>query len=77
MEYDRNYSNYDFISCIMITYFIIGIVFALFIEIVIDAIKHELPSDFEWNTYLRVFAVLFWPICSIVFIVGFIKKLNE
>tara|TARA_R110000824_G_scaffold324326_4_gene511266 strand:+ start:1841 stop:2029 length:189 start_codon:yes stop_codon:yes gene_type:complete len=62
----------------MILYFTIGILFALFMEIVVDRLKYELlEGRLEWNTFLRLLAIVFWPICSVIFVIGFIKRWNR
>jgi nitrate reductase NapE component len=62
----------------MILYFTIGILFALFMEIVVDRVKYELLEDrLEWNSFLRILAIVFWPICSVIFVIGFIKRWNR
>ena len=71
-------NNYDIASTIMILYFTIGILFALFMEIVVDRVRYELLDEgLEWNSFIRILAIVFWPICSVIFVVGFIKRWNR
>ncbi len=78
MEYNRNDNNYNIASTTMILYFTIGILFALFMEIVVDRVRYELLDEgLEWNSFIRILAIVFWPICSVIFVVGFIKRWNR
>tara|TARA_R110000744_G_scaffold144674_1_gene256781 strand:+ start:622 stop:810 length:189 start_codon:yes stop_codon:yes gene_type:complete len=62
----------------MITYLLIGILFAAFMEVTVWFLgEYYIGGTYEWNTFLRVLAILFWPICSIIFVIGFIKRWNK
>tara|TARA_R110001583_G_scaffold3293_35_gene21409 strand:- start:4164 stop:4379 length:216 start_codon:yes stop_codon:yes gene_type:complete len=69
----------------MTNYFLIGLVFGIFIEILYSSLKskHMLPykpGQDPYNWWIRVAIVILWPICLIVFLIGFCRtyfKKNE
>ena len=66
----------------MITYLIIGIIFAIGVEILKDwLVQHKLyplsTSGDPFDIWARLFIVLLWPLGLIWFIVGFINGYNN
>lgn len=62
----------------MIAYLMVGILFAAFMELTVWFIReYYIEGVYEWNWWLRILAILFWPVCSIIFIIGFIRRWNK
>mgnify|MGYP003123919034 CR=1 FL=1 len=61
----------------IINYLIIGIVFAVFIEYTKDRIRSKwpslLPTSFDLDIVMRFMMIILWPLCLLVFCIGFYK----
>ena len=60
----------------LLNYIIMGIVFAVFIEYIKDWVVGEYPSLYNFESldlWMRVFMVILWPLCLLVFSIGFCK----
>jgi len=60
----------------LLNYIIMGIVFAAFIEYAKDWVVGKYPSLYNFESldiWMRVFMVILWPLCLLVFSIGFCK----
>jgi len=62
----------------ILTYFMIGVVFTLLVDIASDYAKSKgihVPPESEWNNQTRLMAIFIWPIGLIFFISGYLKAI--
>ena len=52
-------------------YFLIGAIFTLFLDLVIDLTNH--PTKFNWLE--RIMCIIVWPITIVTFIYAYIKQI--
>ena len=58
----------------MITYLLLGLLFALFIDLLTDWLRWIGQGNYQkLNMQDRILCVLIWPIGLLVFLIGFIK----
>ena len=59
----------------MITYIIIGLMWCAWLEYYTT--KHQLPEARDWSTRERLFNTLLWPVSLGVFVITFLKQLQN
>jgi hypothetical protein len=65
----------------MLNYLCIGLLFAILIEFVRDRILRKYPQLYPYkpdgdpyNMLMRFLMVLLWPLCLVVFLIGFYRS---
>ena len=62
----------------ILTYILIGMLFAIFVELLADYLKSIGtwpfdPAEDPWNWMVRILIIFLWPIAIVIFIRGYIK----
>jgi len=60
----------------ILTYFIIGVVFTFLIDLLINNLQRigKLPGTIDWDMSQRVLCVILWPLAILWFISAFLNE---